>query len=357
MRKIGVLTGGGDCPGLNAAIRAVVKTAIRKHGAEVVGFLDGYEGLVENRSRALRDADVSNILLLGGTILGTSNRANPFDYIGPDGKKTDRSKDVLANVERHGLDALVVIGGDGTFASARKFSAMGLAIAGVPKTIDNDLAGTDPSIGFNTALSVATDAVDRLHSTAISHHRVMVLELMGRYAGWLTIRAGIAGGGDVLLIPEIPFDMASVCDAVRARAKRGKRFSLVVVAEGAKEKGGRMVIQQIVANSPDPVRLGGIGPIVAKALEAQAGVEARATVLGHVQRGGSPTAFDRWLATNLGTLAVDLLAEGKRGFLAAHHEGRFRPYPLSDIPEGPRLVDPAGTEVASARAVGTSFGD
>ncbi|HEX9780963.1 MAG TPA: 6-phosphofructokinase [bacterium] len=361
VKRIAVLTGGGDCPGLNAVIRAVVKSAIHEHGLEVFGILEGYEGLVENRLEPLADADVSGILTRGGTILGTSNRANPFAYAaaGPDGRlvTSDRSKDVLRTLERGRIDAIIPIGGDGTMTIAARLAEMGVPLAGVPKTIDNDLAATDITFGFDSALAVATDAVDRLHTTAESHHRVMVLEVMGRYAGWIALRAGIAGGGDIILIPEIPFDIQKACDAVKRRMERGKRFSIVVVAEGAVMVGGEMVVKERIPGSPDPIRLGGVGRAVAKQLEFCSGLESRVTVLGHLQRGGTPTAFDRWLATRFGAAAVELLVRGETGRMVCLRGTRIESVPVAEAVEHLRRVDPQGEEVRTARAVGTSFGD
>ncbi|MBI4354806.1 MAG: 6-phosphofructokinase [Candidatus Omnitrophica bacterium] len=361
VRTIGVLTGGGDCPGLNAVIRAVVKAASADHQLRVVGILDGYAGLVEGRARPLTDADVSGILPRGGTILGTSNRDDPFRYAtpNPDGSTavTDRSDDALRQIERLGIEGLVIIGGDGTLSIAQKLSVRGVPIVGVPKTIDNDLAATDVTFGFDSALAVATDAVDRLHTTAESHHRVMVLEVMGRYAGWIALRAGIAGGGDIILIPEIPYDAHNVCHAARKRLERGKRFSIVVVAEGAAPVGGKMVVQRAVAGSPDPIRLGGVGQAIAQHVEPCAGLESRVTVLGHLQRGGSPTPFDRWLATRFGVAAVELLIEGRAGRMVCLKGQRIESVELSAAVSQLRRVAPTGDEVQVARAVGTSFGD
>lgn len=361
MKKIGVLTGGGDCPGLNAVIRAVTKATLTRKGIEVVGILEGYAGLVEKLTVRLGDHEVSNILALGGTILGTSNRANPFKYPAarPNGSIgfEDRSKDLLKNIKGLGLDGLVIIGGDGTLSAALALSKLGVPLVGVPKTIDNDLAATDLTFGFDSALAVATDAVDRLHTTAESHHRIMVLEVMGRYAGWIALRSGIAGGGDVILIPEIPYDLGRVCDAIEARRSRGKRFSLIVVAEGALARGGQRIIKRTVAGSVDPVRLGGVGEVVANQIEDRLKLESRVTVLGHLQRGGGPTAFDRWLATRFGTAAIDALLTGKTGRMVALHGVKIETVPLAEAVSQLRLVNPEGDEVKTARAVGTSFGD
>ena len=361
VKRIGVLTGGGDCPGLNAVIRAVTKSARMHHGLEVAGILEGYTGLVEGQVVALEDDDVSNILPRGGTILGTSNRSNPFKYphLQKDGSINfeDRSQAVLDTIDRLSLDGLIVIGGDGTLSAALRLAELGVPLIGVPKTIDNDLNATDLTFGFDSALAVATDAVDRLHTTAESHHRIMVLEVMGRYAGWIALRAGIAGGGDVVLIPEIPYDLDRVNDAIEARRARGKRFSIVVVAEGAVARDGQMIVKRIIAGSPDPVRLGGAGEAVANQIEEKLGLESRITVLGHLQRGGGPTAFDRWLATRFGTAAVGALLAGQTGRMVALHGTQIETVPLVDAVSQLRRVNPDSDEVQTARAVGTSFGD
>jgi ATP-dependent phosphofructokinase / diphosphate-dependent phosphofructokinase len=361
LRRIGVLTGGGDCPGLNAAVRAVVKAAQSRHRLEVVGFLDGYAGVVEGRVRPLSADDVSGILASGGTILGTSNRADPFRYaeVRSDGSLqiSDRSADALREIERRELDGLVVIGGDGSMAIAHQLSVLGVPVVGLPKTIDNDLDATDVTFGFDSALSVATDAVDRLRSTAESHHRIMVLEVMGRNAGWIALRAGIAGGGDVILIPEIPYEPGKICDAIRQRVAGGKRFSIVVVAEGAKPVGGEVVVERTVPGSPDPVRLGGVGAVVAHQLELSTGLESRVTVLGHLQRGGAPTGFDRWLATRFGVVAVGLLAEGRSGRMVCLRGQNIESVEIEQAIDRLRRVDPHGEEVEVARAVGSTFGD
>lgn len=356
IQRIGLITGGGDCPGLNAAIRAVVRSAIDQHQWEVTGFLDGYEGLVEDRWTPLTYDRVAGILTRGGTMLGTSNRADPFHYnLSAGNKGTNRVKDLLRNIHRHNLDALIVIGGDGTLTSAAKLNKMGIPVVGIPKTIDNDLKGTEVTIGFDSALTIATESIDRLHTTAEAHHRVMVVELMGRYAGWIALRAGIAGGGDAILIPEIPYDPQALCSALETRLKRGRRFSIVVVAEGAHPKKGKMVVDRVEKNSPDPVRLGGIGKFVAKTLEA-VGFESRVTVLGHLQRGGAPTPFDRWVATQYGVMAVDALAKGRSGVMTAMQKNAVITIPLEHAVQKLHRVDPKGLEVRAAMAVGTSFG-
>ncbi len=360
-KRIGILTGGGDCPGLNAVIRAVVKSAVFEYGYEVIGIEDGYEGLVENRARILTSDEVSGILSRGGTILGTSNKANPFDYAEKSDQgeiiKRDRSRDALITFEKWNLDGLITIGGDGTQTSALRFSEMGIPVVAVPKTIDNDLSATDVTFGFDSALSVATESIDRLHTTGESHKRVMVVEVMGRYAGWIALRSGIAGGGDIILIPEIPYDINVVCSAIQNRSKYGKKFSIVVVAEGAKPMGGEVVIQEILKNSPDPIRLGGIGQVVGKQIEGLTGLETRVTVLGHLQRGGIPTPFDRWLATRFGVHAMEVFKSGKFGRMVALRGWDIVDVSLKEAVARLKKVDPSSEEVRIARSVGTCFGD
>ncbi len=290
--RIGILTGGGDCPGLNAVIRVVTKAAITRFGMEVYGIEDGFLGLIRNRMRQLTFNDVSNILTVGGTILGTSNKANPINFaVGTDAEGKPIFEDVTNRVIEHiserQLDAIVCIGGDGTMSGAADLVKHGIRCVGVPKTIDNDLMHTDLTFGFSTAVEIATECLDRIHSTASSHHRVMVVELMGRNAGWLTLHAGLASGADIILIPEIPYDLDIVADHCVARSKRGKRFTIIAVAEGAMPKGGQQVVDKIVCDSPDPIRLGGIGTVLAEQITAQTGLETRATILGHIQRGGT----------------------------------------------------------------------
>ena len=361
VKRLGVLTGGGDCPGLNAVIRAAAKTAMLKHDITVVGIADGFQGLIEGRSRRLDYASVSGILTQGGTILGSNNKANPFKYPVRDARRgvvlKDLSKRCMANVKKWGLDGLVCIGGDGTLTIAGRFDKLGVPMVCVPKTIDNDVQGTELTVGFDSAVTVATSAIDKLHTTAMSHHRVMILEVMGRYAGWLALVSGIAGGGDVILIPEIPYDIESIRRTVRQRARRGRRFSIIVVAEGAKPRGGKMVVQRILKDSPDKVRLGGIGQQLVEMIEAGADVEARATVLGHVQRGGEPTPADRVLATRFGSLAADLAARGDFGRVTVLRNGRVTDMPLSRISGKTKKVPKSHPLIAAARAVGTSFGD
>ncbi len=360
IKRIGIMTGGGDCPGLNAVIRAVAKRAIFEHGWEVFGIEDGYEGLIKSRFRRLDASDVSGILTIGGTILGTSNKSDPYAYVDPAGTSSSRrdvSRLAIRNAGEMNLDALILIGGDGTMATASRLSRDGLNIIGVPKTIDNDLNGTDVTFGFDTAVGVATEAIDRLHTTAQSHHRIMIVEVMGRRAGWIALYAGTAGGGDIILIPEIPYMPEAVAAKIGFRRKIGKKFSIVVISEGAKPRGGDVVIKKRIESSPDPIRLGGVGVVLGDQLERLTGQEARTVVLGHLQRGGSPTAADRILATQLGAEAVCLAARGKFGRMVAVQNGAMSSVTLDLPARGQRLVPPGHPLIAAARAVGTSFGD
>ncbi len=360
LKRVGVLTGGGDCPGLNAVIRAVVKTATRDCGIEAYGVEDGYEGLVEDRIRPLSYDDVSGILTAGGTVLGTSNRGSPFGYCEPGMEEQgpqDRAESAVANFRKAGLDALVCIGGDGTLSVAHRLGQQGIPIVGVPKTIDNDVCETDVTFGFDTAAQIVADAVDRLHTTAQSHHRVMVIETMGRYVGWLALVGGIAGGGDIILIPEIPYSLQSVCEAVRERGRRGRRFSIVVISEGVRPPGGDYVARQRVEESHEQLRLGGVGVWLARTIEEMTGIESRAAVLGHLQRGGTPTARDRVLATQFGREAMAAAARGEFGVMVALKGNQITSVPLEKVAECRRPVDPECQLVRAARSVGTSFGD
>jgi 6-phosphofructokinase 1 len=355
-RRIGILTGGGDAPGLNAVLRAVVRTAEKSGGLETIGILDGFEGLLERRFVPFTSATVRDLISKGGTVLGTTNRSNPFAFRDGGGGKRDRSGEVLANVREAGLDGLVVIGGDGSLKIARNFSELGLPVVGVPKTIDNDLAATDYTFGFWTAVETATDALDRLRDTAESHHRVMILEVMGRDAGWIALHAGLSGAADVILIPEIPYRVEAVEAKIEERAARGQKFSLVVVAEGAKPEGGSQSVQ--VEDSGDGFpRLGGAGVRLANDLKSRVEHEVRVTVLGHLQRGGSPVPFDRILATRLGRHAAELAARGAWGRMVCVVRGEICDVPLQEAVSSQKLVDPAGELVGTARALGTGFGD
>jgi 6-phosphofructokinase 1 len=360
VKRIGILTGGGDCPGLNAVIRAVTRAAL-SGGIEVIGIEDGYLGLIEQRMRPLTWDDTGGLLTLGGTILGASNKANPSAYLVPDGKGGWVTRDVRDDVVRHcseaGLEALVVIGGDGTMSGAAQLMERGCRIVGVPKTIDNDLWGTDITFGHDTAVLIATEALDRVHTTASSHHRVMVVELMGRYSGWIALNAGCAAGADIILIPEIPFDFEKVAERCVERSKYGRRFTIIAVGEGAMPRGGARVVARMDPSSPDPIRLGGIGRFVAEQVEKRTGLEARAIVLGHVQRGGTPTPRDRLLATAFGFHAFELLSQGQFGRLVVSQGGEIRSIELSDVAGKVRTVPADDLTLRAARAVGTSFGD
>lgn len=356
--RIGILTAGGDCPGLNAVIRAVAKSAMHEYGMEVIGFEDGYYGLIKDRWRILDNPSVSGILTIGGTILGTSNRDNVFAYYEEGASKPrDLSDTVVQRCKKMGLTALITIGGDGTLTGAYKLAKKGLPVIGVPKTIDNDVSVTEQSFGFDSACSIATEAIDRLHTTAMSHHRVMILELMGRQAGWLTLCSGVAGGGDILLIPEIPYRLDSVCQAVLKRSRQGKRFSIICVAEGAKVVGGDCVVEALELKTTHGVRLGGVSQVLRDEIEKRTGLEARATILGHLQRGGSPTFYDRVLATQYGKAAADLAARGKMNRVVGLQGARIVDAPLRQAAGQRRLVPPDHTLIAAARAVGATFGD
>jgi len=359
-KRIGVLTGGGDCPGLNAVIRAVTKTAINEYNAEVVGFLDGFKGLVENRYVNLDLRFVSGIGHTGGTILGTTNRDNPFNYqriVDGQSSFVDESDLAVSNIETLKLDGLIVIGGDGSLNIGYQFANKGVPVVGVPKTIDNDLPATDVTFGFNTAVSTASDALDKLHTTAESHHRVMILEVMGRYAGWIALHAGLSGGADVILIPEIPYSLKAIEHKIRHRYEMGKKFSIIVVAEGVASPQGDMVVHKIVSASHDPLRLGGIGNVIGNELEEKVGIETRVTVLGHLQRGGSPIPYDRILATRYGVAAAHNLCQGKINVMTSLRGTNITTVSLQDAINGIRKVNPEGEFVMSAKSLGISFGD
>jgi ATP-dependent phosphofructokinase / diphosphate-dependent phosphofructokinase len=353
--RIGVLTGGGDAPGLNAVIRAVVKAAVNS-GIEVVGLEDSFDGLLDpSKTRILTARDVTGILRLGGTILGTTNKGNPFEY--PSGKgQVDYSERVIDTFTKMKLDALVVIGGDGTLHIAHQFYLRGIPTVGVPKTIDNDIWGTTSCFGFDTAVSFAADAIDRLHTTAEAHRRIMVVELMGRYAGWIALHAGVAGGADVILIPEIPYDIEKVARHLREREGYGAKFSIVVVAEGAKPHGGGVTLLE-AAHGGHVERLGGVGALVAGALQEKTGKETRCVVLGHLQRGGAPTAFDRVLATRFGGKAVELICRGVFGRMVANNPPDIVPIPLADVVGKTKTVPLDYDLLKTARAIGVAFGD
>ncbi|UCF37596.1 MAG: 6-phosphofructokinase, partial [Acidobacteriota bacterium] len=339
--RIGIMTGWGDCPGLNAVIRAVAKPAIYA-GMEVIGIEDGDLGLIEDRMRPLQMDDVSNILTIGGTILGSSNKANPSDYAVPDGSggwvKKDVRTQVLEHAEKAGLDAIVVIGGDGTMSGAAELIKLGMKVIGVPKTIDNDLWSTDVTFGHDTAVTTAAEALDKVHDTASSHHRVMVVELMGRYAGWLALHAGVASGADVILIPEIPFEIERVAEGCVARSKHGKKFTIIAAGEGAKPVGGKRFVDHIDESSPDPIRLGGVARFVSDSVAELTGLDCRSMVLGHIQRGGRPTPYDRLLATRFGYRAFELLSSGTFGQLVVMRGSELGSVPISEVANKVRTV-------------------
>lgn len=357
-KTIGILTGGGDAPGLNAVIRAVVKTASGQFGMKVIGIEDGFEGLLgETRTHPLSQSDVRGLLPRGGTILGTRNRGRFVEHKA--GGLATTSKEVydeaVRNLSRLNIDALVVLGGEGTLTIAAEFDRLGVPVVGVPKTIDNDLACTELTFGFVTALDIATEALDRLHTTAESHDRVMILEVMGRNAGWIALHSGIAGGADVILIPELPFSMDSVAEKIRARDQGGSNFSIIVAAEGAVEAGHEQIFQYSGDKEHAP-RLGGIAQYCRTQLEAVTGKETRCVVLGHLQRGGRPNAFDRMLATTYGAHSVRALAEGKRGTMVALQAGDVITVPISEAVANVKTVPPDGQMVRTARDIGISFG-
>jgi 6-phosphofructokinase 1 len=356
--RIGILTGGGDCPGLNAVIRAVGKSA-SKRGWETLGFRNGFEGLLDKDYRVLNYKDMDGLLLKGGTILGTTNKGRFAAKTGH-GEVQGIPAEVLAatraNLQELGVRALVVVGGDGTLTIAQQLFEAGVPLVGVPKTIDNDLEATAFTFGFDSAVACATDALDRLHTTAESHNRVMVLEVMGRYAGWIAMHAGMAGGGDVILIPEIPFGYESICAKIAERAGQGKHFTLVVVAEGARAKGG-----EFVTSGPQEAnreaRLGGMGGVVAAEIQQRTGQETRVCVLGHLQRGGGPTTFDRMICTQFGAMAVRLIAGEKYGYMTALRPPDLVAVKITEAIGRLRNIDPQGELVQTARDLGISLGD
>lgn len=360
IKRIGVLTGGGDCPGLNAVIRAVTKSALHQHKLEVYGIEDGFLGLIQNRMRPLAWSDVSNILTLGGTILGTSNAANPERWpVKKNGhtEYADVTDRVVEHVHVNHLDAVVCIGGDGTMTGAANLVRNGINCIGVPKTIDNDLEGCDQTFGFDTAVATATECLDKIHTTAMSHHRVMVVEVMGRNAGWVALHSGVASGSDVILLPEIDYDMEKIAEVLKYRSRTGKRFSIICASEGAKPKGGEIVVARRIETSPDPIRLGGFALKLSADIEAATGLETRATVLGHIQRGGTPTAFDRVLATSFGHHALELVMGGAFGKLVVWQGGKLGEVDIESIAGKQRKVNLDSPLLKAARAVGTVMGD
>ncbi len=336
IKKVAILANGGDVSGFNAVIRGIVKTA-ESHGIECYGFIEGYRGLLKNEYIKLDSATTaSGILHKGGSIIGSSTNANVFNYkVEENGQVVykDLSDVCVENVKKDGFDCLFTLGGDGTQKSARDFSTKGINVIGIPKTIDNDVACTEITFGYNTAVSVATEAIDRLHSTGETHHRIMVLEVMGRYAGWIALESAIAGGADICLIPEVPYDINIAAQKVEERKKQGKCFSVVVVAEGASPKGGTITVENVRDNGVgvDNTKLGGVGDRVAKQLETLTGLEARNTTLGYMQRGGTPTAFDRVLSTKYGSKAMELALEGKFGVLTVIKNGKLDSVSLEDV--------------------------
>jgi 6-phosphofructokinase 1 len=372
IRKIGIITGGGDCSGLNAVINGITKTAVNKYGVEVVGFTRGYSGLYKNDYRPLGLRSVSGIMHEGGTILKSSNKDNLFNYqvVQPDGtiKYEDVSDKAMQNLKYLGVDALIVMGGDGTLTSARDFYRKGLPVVGVPKTIDNDLPATDVTFGYNTSLETITDALDKIHTTAYSHDRVMVVEVMGRNSGWLALEGGLAGSADVILIPEIPYDINSIVEKIRQRDAFGRNFAVIVVSEGAKPKDGKQVIREIVEDSADSVRLGGVGQVLTDQLQKLIPEhEVRYTNLAYIQRGGITSQFDRALGLLFGVNAVDLLMNGGEGRMVQLRGRKITSIPLEEVvgsgevgetsKGGGKSVDPEGQYVQAAKAIGISFGD
>jgi len=372
IKKIGILTGGGDCSGLNAVIYGVTKAAILQYGVEVVGFLRGYAGLYTGEHVQLTLEKISGITHLGGTILKSSAKDNLFNYKvkGKDGKETyqDVSDVAMANLKRLGIDALVVLGGDGTLTSARDFARKGLPVVGIPKTIDNDLPSTDMTFGYNTALESIADALDKIHTTAASHDRIMVVEVMGRNAGWLALEGGIAGSADVILIPEIPYDINKVVAKIKERDAQNKLFTVIVVSEGAKEKDGAQVVKEVMNDRPDKIRLGGAGEALTTKLQKMINNhEVRNTSLGYIQRGGITSQLDRVLSLNYGVTALELLMQGTYGHMVQYKDGTMKSISLEDVigrgqtgetsAGGKKTVDPNGRLVKTAKAIGISFGD
>lgn len=347
--RVGVLTGGGDCPGLNAVIRAVTKSLLRQCNADVIGIEDGFAGLMENRTRVLDWRAVSGILFSGGTILGTSNRANPLT-------SADQTAMAISNARANGLDAMVVIGGDGTMTIAHGMAGHGLPMVGVPKTIDNDIEGCERSFGFDTAVATATEALERLQTTGQSHSRVMILETMGRYAGWIALEAGVAGAADIILLPEIDYSPEAVLAVCLEREQR-QRYTVICIGEGAKPRGGALTIESLVQGCHDPVRLGGVGHLLREWLQPRLRSEVRTTVLGHVQRGGAPTPSDRVLATQFGNQAAQLVQRGEFNRMVTLVNGQPGSVPIRQVAGMNRRVPPDHPLVRAARQIGVSFGD
>ncbi len=351
---VGLLTGGGDCPGLNAVIRACTLALIHESGARVTGIERGFYGLLEKRARPLDAHAVAGILAEGGTVLGTHNKCDPFHDGGAGG--ADRSAEAMEFVRSLGLDAMVVIGGDGTMSIAHRFMPLGLPMVGVPKTIDNDLWGTDRTFGFDSAVAVVSEALDRLGTTARSHGRVMIVETMGRYAGWIALEGGIAGGADVILLPEVPFTVEAVAERCRQREAEGAA-TLICIAEGAAPVGGHLTVQKTIADSPDPLRLGGVGHWLQEALQPKVQSEVRTTLLGHLQRGGSPTAFDRVLATRFGAHAAQLVKRCRFGEMVALQGDEITSVPITEVAGKTRNVPADHGLLQLLRSIGVSLGD
>lgn len=359
-RRFAVLTGGGDCPGLNAVIRAVIKTFLQ-NDCEVFGIYNGFNGLINGNLKLMNYADVSGILPRGGTILGTTNRDNPFKFaVEENGELVyyDMRDKVVENLEKHNIEALVVIGGDGSLNIGAKLAReCGIKVVGVPKTIDNDLPCTERTFGFDTAMAMATEAVDRLHTTAESHHRVMALEVMGRYAGWIALHSGIAGGADIILIPEIPYDIDSVIKKIEDRKAKGKDFSIVVIAEGAKPIGGELSVARVVKGSFEPIRLGGAGEKLVREIEERTGIESRCTVLGYLQRGGSPSSYDRVLSTRYGVAAAEACLRGEYNVMVSLYHDQIVTVYIQKAASSPRLVPVDSEIIRTGRQIGICFGD
>ena len=359
-RRFAVLTGGGDCPGLNAVIRAVIKTFLQ-NDCEVFGIYNGFNGLINGNLKLMNYADVSGILPRGGTILGTTNRDNPFKFaVEENGELVyyDMRDKVVENLQKHDIEALVVIGGDGSLNIGAKLAReCGIKVVGVPKTIDNDLPCTERTFGFDTAVAMATEAVDRLHTTAESHHRVMALEVMGRYAGWIALHSGIAGGADVILIPEIPYDIDSVIKKIEDRKAKGKDFSIVVVAEGAKPIGGELSVARVGKGSFEPIRLGGAGEKLVREIEERTGIESRCTVLGYLQRGGSPSSYDRILSTRYGVAAAEACLRGEYNVMVSLENDQIVTVYIQKAASSPRLVPVDSEIIRTGRQIGICFGD
>ena len=359
-RRFAVLTGGGDCPGLNAVIRAVIKTFLQ-NDCDVFGIYNGFNGLINGNLKLMNYADVSGILPRGGTILGTTNRDNPFKFaVEENGELVyyDMRDKVVENLQKHDIEALVVIGGDGSLNIGAKLAReCGIKVVGVPKTIDNDLPCTERTFGFDTAVAMATEAVDRLHTTAESHHRVMALEVMGRYAGWIALHSGIAGGADVILIPEIPYDIDSVIKKIEDRKAKGKDFSIVVVAEGAKPIGGELSVARVVKGSFEPIRLGGAGEKLVREIEERTGIESRCTVLGYLQRGGSPSSYDRILSTRYGVAAAEACLRGEYNVMVSLENDQIVTVYIQKAASSPRLVPVDSEIIRTGRQIGICFGD